>query len=200
MLDPEEISQIIEEGKGRGATGLFLISREIAKKTIDLALSEISQNARKVIFETEKRLRTENAELYRMLMTIMGVFHDMNKKDFIEGFVYTYRILQEQAQMSGQQMPKVSKELAYSYLISQQEALNSDEDKAPQGSFEESLKEQLRTIYSQDREFERGIYLITKYRSNRKDFYHGVVSIYKPIKSVIDTENLRLKLNNPDFK
>lgn len=88
----------------------------VTKEAADAALSQIALDPSKASLEEGALIETGNHQLNLLLHTRIGIGR-IKPDEFIEGALWTHRILRTQAERRGNRLPEISRDLADAYLM-----------------------------------------------------------------------------------
>ena len=152
----------------------------VTKEAAELALSEIAANPDRALMEEGTIIQTENPQLNQLLHLRIqaGV---SNQNDYIEGALWTHRILRKQAEQGGGKLPVISSKLTDDYLVDNLKRLENK----PEISIDQDSKEQAQRLTTEEPELGNALAEITKYKPSKGDFDFGAVDVYSVIKKAL---------------
>ncbi len=155
----------------------------VTKEAAELALSEIAANPNRALMEEGTIIQTENPQLNQLLHLRIqaGV---SNQNDYIEGALWTHRILRKQAEQGGGKLPVISSGLTDAYLVDNLERVES----RPEISIDQDSKEQAEKLMTEEPELGNALAEITKYRPSRGDFDFGATDVYFVVKKALGSK------------
>lgn len=168
----------------------------VTKDAVDQALAKISENPDRVAVETGALLQADNPDLNLMLMSLLQTGpRNMDQGPVIEGALWTYRILNEQAELNGKRVPHVSRDVCTAHLHDVLETVKMQTSKDPNVNFGDLVTDKVKDAIKEEPYLQEALNELTKYRGMKSLFYQGVSNVLFPIKKSLESIELRRKLN-----
>lgn len=164
----------------------------VSKEVVDRSLAEISSNPLKAMLEEGSVIAIRNPALFDKLTLLKNKLSENDTSSYFtfqEGASYTYKILRQQAEILGKELPAVSDDVISTFFQDQLRYISETKDEDRKGYF----AKQIGQIGIQDPEFDRAIKEFTKYSAVPVNFYFGAVSVYIPIRNALQAEELAKK-------
>jgi hypothetical protein len=158
----------------------FPVTKEVADRT----LAEIAENPARALMQESGIFQMENPELNKSLHSMVAVLPDSLKREYIEGALWTYRLLRTQVEQRGGKLPKISEQLCMSRFADNIELSESGE------SLSDSFKKQGKNLASMEPELGAALEKITRYRPDKSSLIGGATEVYFTIKKALKTKAL----------
>lgn len=156
----------------------------VTKEACERVISEIGDNADRVMMEEGTILASGNPELHFLIDTNIKA-NQANAPTLIEGALWTHRMLRAQAEMRGTGLPKISRDLSMTYLTDQLEELKQMQLTLPDSGPSALVTKQVEQMTIEEPELAKGLKELFKYRAGKSHLYVGVVSVYVPLSKAI---------------
>jgi len=140
----------------------------VTREATENALTEIAKNPGQEIMKEGSILQSEDTHLNQLILSLQQALGGVSASDHIQGALWTYKILRLQAEARGVKLPKLTKELAHTYLIDRIQEAKGGKSR-PIG---EAFSTQAERMQIEDPELSRALNEITKYKP-RKEFFMG---------------------------
>lgn len=150
----------------------------VTKEAVDAALGAIAENPDRMLVQEGALLQVENPELNQGLLAAAAGLR-VDRGNFSEGAVFTHRILRQQAEMRGEQMPVVTDAGWHAHMQGQIDEMNAGD---PHITIDARAIQKMQEIGAKDPEFGKAVDDLTKYRAGKPSFYNGVIHTYLPLK------------------
>lgn len=160
----------------------------ISKESVDKTLANIAEDPDKAIVEEQTIIEKENPQLAHLLKSTASTLSSIPTV-YLEGGLWTHKIIREQAGLRGGKLPTVSPNIAMGHLKD-----NVQTTTVMGKNVEDHFLKMKNEMEVNEPELARALLEMTKYRSNGKDFYEGAMNVYLPIKKTLDAQALEKKL------
>lgn len=161
----------------------------VRREAVERALGEIAEDAGKAMMQEAGTLQFQNPAISTLLHSRMQVLSD--PIPYIEGALWTHRILRTQAELNGGQIPKVSHEGAGVWLKNCVDELTK---KGRDVSLDDFSRELGENVIAEEPELGKAIKEMTKYRPSKENFYSGSADVYFVLKKLLEARVLQKKL------
>ena len=157
----------------------------LTKESAEIALSEIAADPMKAVVEEGALIQANNPHLNLLLHTRIKV-GIKNQFDFIEGALFTHKILRTQAERGGGKLPVISPDLQHTYLVDAVDRVSN----RPSLSISQDWSEQIVSLRTEEPELGKVLEEITRYRPNKEDFNFGATEVYFIIRKALISKRL----------
>lgn len=154
----------------------------VTKKTVEDVLSEVASDPEKVLLEEFSIIEDENPEL----LDAISVFCKSlpAPKTFLEGVLWTHRILKVQAAINGGKLLPVTKEAFLAYMGDLLEETTTGETLVEHGNGV------LKRIETEEPELAAGLREVTRYRTDRGNFFSGAGIVYNIQRNIAESRRI----------
>jgi len=161
----------------------------VTKEAVERALKEIAQDPGKAMMEESNIIQLQNPEinltLHNKLQSLPG-----EQRAYIEGALWTHRILRTQAELNGVNLPRIAPNVGEVYLRDCIDEIRSTGVSQTVDDYNRKLGER---VIAEEPELGNAIQEITKYRPAKESIYGGVADVYFLIKRTLEAKELGKK-------
>lgn len=161
----------------------------VSAEAVNTTLVEIAANPRATLLEEASLVAIEDPALDQ-LIGILDKIPPVDTQAFLEGALWTRRILKTQAGLSGVKIPTLTRDAGMSYLRSQLERVAGTGIKQ-----DDLIREDMDELRTQEPELLRARDEITKYRAETTSFDYGVLTTSRALKRVEEGQALASNLH-----
>lgn len=161
----------------------------ITKESADRTLSEIAEDPDRVLVEEGAILAMSNPDL-NFLVGVGVRANQAVEPIYIEGALWTHRILRQQAEARGTRLPRINRDLANAYLADRVEELKHQIELSPDSRTGDIAIRHFQELVKEEPELGTALNELFKYRAGKPHLYGGVVNVYIPISNAIKGRQL----------